>query len=32
LNGLIKELKNPYGKEMTSEELDKFLDDIYTRR
>jgi hypothetical protein len=32
LNGLIKELKNPYGKEMTSEELNKFLDDIYTRR
>ena len=32
LNALIKELKNPYGEEMTSEELDKFLDDIYTRR
>ena len=32
LNALITELKNPYGKEMTGEELDKFLDDIYTRR
>jgi hypothetical protein len=32
LNALITELKKPDGKEMTSAELDKFLDDIYTRR
>lgn len=32
LNRLLQELRNPSSTDLTSEELDKILDEVYTRR